>query len=370
MESYDVGSMPFVGDLKKFAEGALHLTSKSDKATSASTEYFETKIIDGLLDKLRTGINIPNYPQFRDMNTMFFEMLNGIEKMSGGYVEIEKPSLKSGRSSIPEVLAISKNSEEIYKKLGAPFKFKICITGPYTLSSLFAYKDPLLYQRLSDVLNDIVDGNIFKDKYGEVRILTVDEPLFGMIDDSTIDVGSDGREKLLQAWEKIFHKGLEKGVDTCIHLHSSTDELFWEIESLKIIETHEGDPLYSSRRTKKLLESNEKVLKASICGTNFDKIIERYLISKKQNLSSQDVAQKIGDVWKTIKSGIFDPNTLLEKAETMTKKLENTIKIFGSERIPYAGPECGLMGFPTYDCALECLKRIRRATEIVNSRNP
>jgi len=34
---------------------------------------------------------------------------------------------------------------------------------------------------------------------------------------------------------------------------------------------------------------------------------------------------------------------------------------FGIERVPYAGPECGLRGFPTYECALECLRRVSSA---------
>jgi hypothetical protein len=35
--------------------------------------------------------------------------------------------------------------------------------------------------------------------------------------------------------------------------------------------------------------------------------------------------------------------------------------VFGEEKIPYAGPECGLGGFPTYECAVKYLGRISSA---------
>ena len=48
-------------------------------------------------------------------------------------------------------------------------------------------------------------------------------------------------------------------------------------------------------------------------------------------------------------------------AEAMKKRVTDVVERFGEERILYAGPECGLKGYPTYNNALECLKRISAA---------
>jgi hypothetical protein len=38
--------------------------------------------------------------------------------------------------------------------------------------------------------------------------------------------------------------------------------------------------------------------------------------------------------------------------------LNKSLRLFGEENAPYAGPECGLGGFPTYECAVQYLERI------------
>jgi methionine synthase II (cobalamin-independent) len=38
--------------------------------------------------------------------------------------------------------------------------------------------------------------------------------------------------------------------------------------------------------------------------------------------------------------------------------LNKSLRLFGEENVPYAGPECGLGGFPTYECAVQYLERI------------
>jgi len=45
----------------------------------------------------------------------------------------------------------------------------------------------------------------------------------------------------------------------------------------------------------------------------------------------------------------------------LRSRLREVVDRFGPERVPYAGPECGLRSFPTYDCAMECLRRASAA---------
>ena len=105
IESCDSGSLPFVGDSAKFLEGAKRFKLHQ---TDESTEYFEKKMVESFLDKISVNIDVPNYPQFRDMNKMFLSMMNGVEKIKGGYLETAISSLMVTSYQIPEVTALAK----------------------------------------------------------------------------------------------------------------------------------------------------------------------------------------------------------------------------------------------------------------------
>ncbi|RJS88740.1 hypothetical protein CW700_06925, partial [Candidatus Bathyarchaeota archaeon] len=86
IESYDVGSLPINGDVEVLRRGAaiygsiLRFLRGPEDAEVRSSKTFEERVLRSFLDKLRAGVDIPNYPQFRDMNLMFLEMLEGIER--------------------------------------------------------------------------------------------------------------------------------------------------------------------------------------------------------------------------------------------------------------------------------------------------
>ena len=360
IKSCDVGSLPLFDDERIFWEGA----TSPQLSANESVRYFEKKITEAFLDTIEAGIDVSNYPQFRDMNQMFLEMMDGVKKTKGGYMETGILSLKAGKSRIPEVSAIEKASPKIYQKIGAPFKLRVCITGPYTLSSLFVYRDSGIFTRLGAMISQIIENNVFSGKYGSVILVAVDEPTFGLLDDPLIDHGSEGRQNLQKAWNSVFQKASSKGVQTCLHLHNTADRLFWEVESLNIIESHVNDALYHTEKTRELLESTDKFLKASICITDFDTLIRNSIVAdSKQELNELSVNERIAEVWKDIAHRKLDPKTFLEDERTMQKRLMKTIEKFGAERIPYAGPECGLRSFPTYESALECLRLVSKTVK-------
>jgi 5-methyltetrahydropteroyltriglutamate--homocysteine methyltransferase len=359
--SCDVGSLPLVGDSSKFVEGASRF---SLYPADESAEFFEEKVLEGLLDKIRVGIDVPNFPQFRDMNEMFLSMIDGVEKLEGGYLETKIPSVKTDRSCIPEVMVIEKHSQTIQEKKGAAFEVRICVTGPYTLSSFFPYKREDIFIRLGNVISQIVENSIFNNRHGRVSLVSVDEPLFGLQDDSLIDFGSEGRENLRRAWESIFHKIKSKNAQTLIHLHSTVDELFWDIDSLEIIESHVDDPIHQRKTTKEKLESTDKFLKASLAVNDFDTLIKKGIVADSpEKLTESDLNERIAEAWTDIKHGRINPETFLESVELMKSRLVKVVERFGAERVLYAGPECGLKGYPTYETALECLRRVSSAVE-------
>jgi methionine synthase II (cobalamin-independent) len=363
VESCDVGSLPFAGDVNKFLEGA---NCYGSLAEDLRAQYFEGKIVEGLQHKMEAGILFPNYPQFRDMSNMFLSMIDGVEKVKGGYMETGLLSLRSGKGVLPEVEAIRTHSKDFYKKVGHAFKVRICITGPYTLASQFLYKDKRTFSRLGNILAQILESNVFSNKYGSVSLVALDEPVFGLVDDPLMDRGSEARENLLKAWELILEKASSKNIQTCLHIHNTRDELFWEIKSLDIIEAHMNDPIYETKRTKQLLESMDKFLNASITVTDFDQLIRNYLVaSSQQKMSETAINEKIGETWTNIKEEKVNPLIFLESTDLMRKRLIKVIENFGTNRIAYGEPECGLKSFPTYECALECLRRVADAAKSV-----
>ncbi len=362
IRSYDVGSMPFVGDQTKFNRGAvlydsiLPLLYGMDQPTCRPIKYFEERVIEAFIDKAEAGIDIPNYPQFRDMTKMFLDRARSLEKTSSGYVSTGRITVRLEDAVIPEVKAIEKNSGEIGERIG-DFEVKSCVTGPYTLSSLFAERKVGLFGELANIVVKFISNSVYKKKHSWVELVAVDEPVFGVSSDPLIDRGSEGEEDLLKAWERVFHEIHSRGATSCIHLHNTTDELFWNVGSIDIVESHLNDVLYRSERTKQYLEEKDKLLKACTCLSDFDELIREKIQDQRGEVEESVLAQGVADAWKKLRHGEVDPLRFLETVDRMKKRLMEVVDRFGEERVPYAGPECGLSNFPTYESAQEYLRR-------------
>jgi hypothetical protein len=92
--------------------------------------------------------------------------------------------------------------------------------------------------------------------------------------------------------------------------------------------------------------------------TLFDDLIEARL---KAEGFTGGIPQKVGDVWTEIRQEKVDPTIFLEEADLMAKRLCAIVEEFGPENVPYAGPECGMGGWPSYEVAMEGLRRISEA---------
>jgi 5-methyltetrahydropteroyltriglutamate--homocysteine methyltransferase len=361
IKSCDSGSLPSVGDSAKFLEGTKRFSLRQK---DESAEYFEKRVVESFLDKIGVGIDVPNYPQFRDMNEMILCMMDGLEKLKEGYLETAVPSLRTDNSQMPEVLAIEQNSQLIHERAAKQFEVRVCVAGPYTLASLFPYRDEGTFSRLGNVISQILETNLFSNKHGKTSLVSVDEPLFGLMDDPHIDFGSKGRENLLAAWETICSKVKSKNAQTMMHLHSTANPLFWDVPSLDVIDSHVDDPLIRMKKTGELLESRDKFLKASLAVNDFDTLIkEKIVADSPEKLAESDVNERIADVWTGIRNGKVDSEKFLETVDTMKGRLVNVVERFGAERVLYAGPECGLKGYPTYEIAFECLRRVASAVK-------
>lgn len=357
VKSCDVGSIPFVGDFKMYSEGASDYGQRVNEASL----FFENKAVEGFGDKISAGIDVPNYPQYRDMTSMFFDLIEGLGRSNGGFVETAPLTLKDRRGAVAEVLAIKNRSKQIYERLGEAFQLRICVTGPYTLSSLLSSKDKNTFTQLGRVLTEMVEANIFNIKEGRVQLVSVDEPAFGFIDEPLLDRGSEGRENLLRAWESMARKITEKGAEPCLHLHNTSDELFWDAEAIKIIESHVNDPFYHAKRTRERLESTDKFVKASIATTDFDELVRNRIMGQSKTDSNEiSLDEKIANTWKQLNAKQVDAASFVEDVELMKNRLNKMTTCLGENRVTYAGTECGLRSFPMYESAIECLRRVSK----------
>ncbi len=369
LQTYDAGSLPFTGDDAAVLRGAQitpFMEALHPARYAKDKQAFERAVQAGFLDKVRAGIDIPTYPQFRDMNEMFLTAIAGIEKTGQGYRVREPPALRRDGRLIPEVSALKDHSRELSEEIGTPLRIRLCVTGPYTLASFFPQRDSALLSQLGAAIAQIVESDVFTNRFGGVELVALDEPVFGFVDDPLLDRGAEGRDALVRAWEQICRTGKMKGAQACIHLHNTSNPLFWEIQSLDVIESHVDDALYTAQRTRALLETEDKFLKASIAVTRFDALI-RDAIQQTGIRDEAALNTQVGETWTAFRKAQRNPIDFLERVEPMVRRLKQVVNLFGVDRVPYAGPECGLQSFPTYASAVECLRRTARAVETVNT---
>ncbi len=356
MLSSDIGSMPSKISDETIWSGARQSGSLLPLLGVSNDDYevFKNELVYSFIDKLRAGVDVPNYPQFRDMNEMFFILMTGVEKQDGALIAHGSVKAKHG-AKIPETEILKWESSIIRDEANVDkLRVKACVTGPYTLASFFQFKTPKLYEELGHSIAMILRESIFKNSGAELRHVSIDEPVLGFMNDPLLDYGSDGREALRKAWEEIAHAGASHGLDVSMHLHNTSENLFWEVEHLGVLASHVGDPLYTQESTKKMLEETDKHLWAAIGITQYDTLIENHYRAEG---FTGNMPEKIGEVWTELRKGSIDPYIFLEDPELMRKRLEKIIGFFGAERIAYGSPECGVNSFPEYDVALECLRR-------------
>ena len=366
--SSDIGSLPTKVSIDTLLSGARKAQSIIPLLGVGDEEYrvFQGEVSGAFADKLRAGIEVPNYPQFRDMNQMFLSLMEGFEKTGGGLVAVKTVKAKSG-ASIPEVDAIRRDASRIRDSSGVDrVRVKACVTGPYTLASLFQLKTPDLFEELGSALGDILGRSLFGNRSAEVTHICVDEPVLGFMNDPLLDYGSEGREALRRAWEHLYGVAASGGADTSMHLHNTSESLFWEVEHLGHVMSHVGDPLYTQDSTRRRLEETDKGLWATVGVTQYDNLIAMHHAARG---FTGNMPEMIGETWTGIRKGLVDPYAFLEEEATMTRRLEALAGFFGAERIAYASPECGVNSFPGYDVAMECLRRTVRAISSFNSKH-
>jgi 5-methyltetrahydropteroyltriglutamate--homocysteine methyltransferase len=326
----DIGSFPLPKNVSKklfnmayvLAREAI-INGKNIKKDEFFLRNFYQVVIDSFRKKLNAGLDIVNYPQHYDMHKQFTDVIHNVMD-KGTYIVDEKDTV------IPEVYVIREEAKTLYEQTGSKVSLRVCVTGPLELYlkeiGTTPYKDVLLM--FAETVRLFAKNSILNSRYVKTEVIALDEPSFGF-QDITAD-----RDTILDVLEKAFDF---KGVTKHVHLHSpSRVRDILDVKNLDVLSfEYAASPKNIESISKNMLESADKQIRVGISRTDIDSIISE-LYDK----------------------GITKPTAeQLVESERVVRKRFGVAKEKYGEVMTFAGPDCGLGGWPTQEAAQLLLKR-------------
>ncbi|MCW7079043.1 MAG: methionine synthase [Canidatus Methanoxibalbensis ujae] len=314
------------------------------KALMESGEEVKAIVSDAMAQKISSGVELPNYPQFHDMISQYTDPLTDDART-------EEPFLiRDEHARIPEVYLLEEFAAHYKKEKGEKLRIRICVTGPVEL--YYKMFEPPVYD---DILRNIaisvqkfVRNAIENAKNFEIACVCIDEPSLG------IDPRIERDECIIKALDIAAEFAFKRGIDTQIHLHSP---IFYEsalnTRTIGIIGIESAaNPSFLDIIDRKSLESYDKFLRAGIARTDILRMAAEY-----DEKYHTDVFRE-----KNLKKVIEEFNS----ADIIRKRLEKALSSFG-ERVKYIGPDCGLGTFPHQKLASLLLENTRKGIDAFRS---
>lgn len=292
-------------------------------------ENFYMVVVDSFEKKLETGLDVVTYPQHYDMHGQFIEMVH-VAMENGTYIVDEKMAV------MPEVSVIGQEAARFYEKVGRKIALRVCVTGPIELYlkevGTTVYTDVLLM--FAETVRRFAKNAIIDSKHIKTEVVALDEPSFGFT-----DVNAD-RDTLIEVLEKALNFS---GAVRQIHTHSpSRVPDLLQVENLDVVSIEYASyPQNIEHISRRMLEDADKQIRVGISRTDINNIIA-----------------------ELYEKGVTKPSTehLVEDEETIMGRFKKAWERFG-ERLAFAGPDCGLGGWPTQEAAQFILKRTADAVK-------
>ncbi|MEM0202711.1 MAG: 5-methyltetrahydropteroyltriglutamate--homocysteine methyltransferase [Archaeoglobaceae archaeon] len=307
----DIGSFPLPhGITREWVEKNLE------------TKEYEEMVQRAFLMKSKY-LDVPNYPQFRDMISMFLDPMRNEEFQDDAYLIAEK------YATIRELEIVEKMRVE---------RVRVCITGAFELY----YREfrGVIYE---DVLLNIAES-VYRFarnalKFENVTCISFDEPSLGLAPDLQPE------KELI---ERVYDKKLK--ADVQVHLHNPVFyEKFMETKVDVLGIESARDPRNLEMIDPEILESYEKFLRIGVARSDVDCIVQEF--NERYNV----------DAWK-------DENLAelaieeFESKERISERIRLAFEKFG-DLVKYVGPDCGLFSFPSQRVAMKLLENLRRARD-------
>ncbi len=286
---------------------------KGMKLKDISQDQYLELVKDTFVQKISAGVEVPTYPQFRDMIRMFMNPIENPDLAESPYL------IKREYADILELKAVPKDRT-----------VRVCVTGPIEL-----YISAFGATNYTDILFNLAESVArFIEKAKEqnnVAVASLDEPSLGISSNIVFEEAD-----ILKALE-IASVPCEKikKIDCEVHLHSPLYVgLCTHVPGINIVGIESAaHPDYLRLIDRKLLDDTDKYLRAGVARTD--------ILSMAAGLND-----KLGiNLWD-------DPARLereimsIESPQIIEKRLEHAYSLFG-DRLRSVGPDCGLGSWPS-----------------------
>jgi 5-methyltetrahydropteroyltriglutamate--homocysteine methyltransferase len=326
----DVGSFPLPPqiDRKSFDEAyALARKALGSRRELTSDEFllknFYQVTVDSFRKKVKTGLDVVNYPQHYDMHDQLADLLK--HAMGKGTYLIDE-----NEAFLPEVCVIKEEAKRLCEEFGKRVQLRVCILGPMDLYlreiGTVAYDDVLMM--FAESVKRFAKNSILNSEYIKTSVVSLDEPSFGFR-----EISAD-RETIIGVLEKAFDFD---GAVKQIHLHSPsriTDVL--EVKNVDVLSfEYAASPKNIEGLSRTMLEKADKRVRVGVSRTDIDSIMA-----------------------ELYERGVTEPRVeqIAEDEATIRRRFEAAKERFG-ECMTFTGPDCGLGGWPTQEAAELLLKR-------------
>jgi len=299
---------------------------KGIRLESLSRDQYLNLVRDVLDQKSRAGVEVPTYPQFRDMISMFMDCIENPAFTQSPYL------IKKEHANIMELEAVQAGGD-----------VRVCVTGPVEL-----YISVFGATHYPDILNNLAKSvSRFMDvalEEGKMTVASLDEPSLGL--NSNIIFSED---EILDALQIASAPCL--GIDCEVHLHSPLyAEACARVPGISIVGIESAaHPDYLQLIDKEVLEETDSYLRAGIARTD--------ILSMSARLNEQ-LGINLWQDMPRLEREILE----LESPQIMRKRLDRAYAQFG-DRLRATGPDCGLGSWPSQDLAgrilANCAKAVR-----------
>jgi 5-methyltetrahydropteroyltriglutamate--homocysteine methyltransferase len=275
---------------------------------------------DAFSQKIAAGVEVPTYPQFRDMIRMFMDLIERPELSESPYL------IKKESAEILELKAISSKQS-----------VRVCVTGPIEL-----YISAFGATNYTDILDNLAESVArFLERSMEqnnVAVASLDEPSLGISSNVIFD-----ESDILEALERASEPCKKKNVDCEIHLHSPLyAESACSVPGINIVGIESAaHPDYLKLIDRRLLLDTDTYLRAGIART--------------------DILSMAAGINDRLHINIWDDPAMLEReimemesVPTIEGRLRYAHSLFG-DRLLAVGPDCGLGSWPSQAMACRLL---------------
>ncbi|MGB5099704.1 MAG: methionine synthase [Methanothrix sp.] len=299
---------------------------KGVRLESLSRDQYLNLVRDVMDQKSRAGVEVPTYPQFRDMISMFMDGIENPAFTQSPYL------IKKEHATIMELEAVQAGGD-----------VRVCVTGPVELyiSVFGATHYPDILNNLAQSVSRFMDVALEK---GKMTVASLDEPSLGL--NSNIIFSED---EILDALQIASAPCL--GIDCEVHLHSPLyAEACARVPGISIVGIESAaHPDYLQLIDKEVLEETDSYLRAGIARTD--------ILSMSARLNEQ-LGINLWQDMPRLEREILE----LESPQIMRKRLDRAYAQFG-DRLRATGPDCGLGSWPSQDLAgrilANCAKAVR-----------